>query len=166
MTNALLPSDRSNAALSGLTQLFDLLEGVASELPPEDATALRSALQFGREQVNTLQEVTVRQAEVIARTMGVAVTLRQQRDRHARQYADLVEAVETADQQHPLVGMLFEAYMNTDSNIIDQLERALGDPDAAATVADLALGRGRVDPDELDRLIEVLSAMRERQEVR
>lgn len=161
-TNALAVHPDIETPQKELDRVFDIFAQAAAVFSPEDAAVLNQWVEHGRQQTTLMMQAFARQVEIVNRTLQTAILLRDQRDRHAANYATLVEAVESGDDGHPLVGQLMDTFVNTDSNIIDQMERILGDVDAAAIIADMALGRGTVDAEELDRLIEVLEAKRER----
>lgn len=144
-----------------LVRLLDFQFAViAPSCTPDQVEVLTKYLALSKEKAQALADVPQQAADVLVNSAFLVMKLMRQRNAKAADLAALIEALESGNEEHPLL-TAFADRLDERRMDYSHLEGVIGD-DAAEVMADMFLGRGAVEPEALGVLIMALIAFYER----
>lgn len=136
--------------LQGIRLLMELIA------PPDVSAQVNRYLELAEQRAAALAQTAAESADVLTHAAVLVMALMKQRNAKTAELAGLIEALETGDESHPRL-QEFAARLDERRMDYSHLETSLGD-DAAGVIADLFLGRGGIEADALETLVNALLA--------
>lgn len=132
---------------------------VAPLLEPDKLSVLERYFALANRRADELAAIPAQASDVLTQAAFMVMKLMKQRNAKTVELAELVEALEAGNDDHPLL-IQFADRLDEQRMDYSHLEAVIGD-EAEGVMADMFLGRGTIDPQALGGLIMALVGLYE-----